>query len=55
MDNVNILYVQYMSENKKPSTIFSKIKVGQLFLKVKISILLYYRCLPPLTYSSIHY
>ena len=55
MVNVNILYVQYMSEKKIPSTFFSKIKVGQLFRKVKMSLLLYYRCLPPLTYSSIHY
>ena len=40
MDNVNVLYVQYMSENKIPSTIFPKITVGQLFQKVKMSILL---------------
>ena len=40
MDNVNVLYVQYMSENKIPSTIFPKITVGQLFPKVKMSILL---------------
>ena len=55
MGNVNVLYVQYMSVNKIPSTIFQKITVGQLFRKVKMSILLDYRCLPPSTYSSIHY
>ena len=36
MDDVNVLYVQYMSVNKIPSTIFPKITVGQLFRKVKM-------------------
>ena len=47
MDNVNVLYVQYMSVNKISSTIFPKITVGQLFRKVKMSILFGYGCLPP--------
>ena len=40
------MYVQYMSENKIPSTIFPKTTVGQLSRQVKMSILLDYRSLP---------